>query len=112
MIYDFPEPAAPIQQGDIFRSIPRIDAQLAELPVLDEDGSYTTDWRVLAEADNPTTAIVAMRPVYAIVITQDCDAVRIDDIALCEIQRFELVEPSAMGAKYPAKSSSTLTIRS
>ena len=84
MIYDFPEPAAPIQQGDIFRGIPRINAQLAQLPVLDEDGSYTTDWGDLAGADNPTTVIVAIRPVFAIVVTQDCDAVRIDDIALCE----------------------------
>ncbi|MGH9553768.1 MAG: hypothetical protein ACRD3W_30590, partial [Terriglobales bacterium] len=50
------------------------------------------DWLSLAKRRDlswPVPVIAAVRPVFAIVITQDCDAVRSADIALCEIQPFK-----------------------
>lgn len=109
MIYEFPASSEPIRQGDIFRYVPRIDFNLAQLPIVAGDSTLLDDWsRVSANADT-VTALVAMRPVTAIVITQDCDAVRIEDIALCEISPFEIVEPTAKGAKYPSKTMSVIT---
>jgi len=109
MIYEFPAPEAPIRQGDIFLSIPRIDLNLSNLPVISGDEAVSDDWLRVAAASDPVTALVAMRPVWAIVITQDCDTVRVDDIALCEIDHFDVVEPSGKGAKYPTKTMSLIT---
>lgn len=109
MIYEFPTPDEPIRQGDIFRSMPRMDLNLSKLPVISGEEALQSDWLRAASANDPVTALVAMRPVLAIVITQDCDAVRVDDIALCEIDRFEIVEPSGKGAKYPTKTMSLIT---
>ena len=109
MIYEFPAPEHPIRQGDIFRSVPRIDLNLEELPVILGDEAISDDWLRASAASEPITALVAMRPVWAIVITQDCDTVRVDDIALCEIDRLEVVELSAQNAKYPKGTMSLIT---
>jgi hypothetical protein len=109
MIYDFPTPTEPIRQGDIFQSIPRMDFDLADLPVIGDETTQSGDWLGVVSSVDPITALVAMRPVLAIVITQDCDTVRVDDIALCEIDRFDVVEASARGARYPNKTMSVIT---
>src|SRR5437762_1223454 len=52
-----------------------------------------TPWtEVLAANKESVLAVVAMRPVIGIVITQDCDAIRADQITLCEIRGFRDVE--------------------
>lgn len=112
MIYEFPSSNDPVRQGDIFRGIPRIEAKLQELKVPSEenlDEVLVEDWLNFVAARDPVTAIVAMRPVLAIVITQDCDAVRIEDIALCEIEPFATVEPMATTAKHPKGTMSLIT---
>lgn len=109
MIYETPPTNSPIRQGDIFRAIPRVDLNLSKLPVLSGDESLEDDWLQASAAGDLVTALVAMRPVLAIVITQDCDTVRVDDIALCEINHFEAVEPSAKGAKPPKGTMSLIT---
>jgi hypothetical protein len=109
MIYEFPAPDSPIRQGDIFQTVPRIDVNLSKLPVFSGDEPLSDDWLRVSSSSNPVLALVAMRPVQAIVITQDCDTVRVDDIALCEIERFNVVEPLGKGAKYPAKTMSMIT---
>ncbi|WP_417911018.1 hypothetical protein [Candidatus Electronema sp. PJ] len=91
MIYDFPDPTAPIRQGDIFIGIPRIDLSLKEVLVADEDGDRVTNWEELAN-QGPVKIIVPVRPVAAIVATQDCDAIRSPDITLCEIREFREIE--------------------
>jgi hypothetical protein len=109
MIYEFPKSSEPIRQGDIFRYVPRIDFDLAQLPIVAGGNTLLDDWsRASANADT-VTALVAMRPVAAIVITQDCDTVRIEDIALCEISPFEIVEPKVRDAKYPKGTMSVIT---
>jgi len=89
--------------------VPRIDVNLSKLPVFSGDEPLSDDWLRVSSSSNPVLALVAMRPVQAIVITQDCDTVRVDDIALCEIERFNVVEPLGKGAKYPAKTMSMIT---
>jgi antitoxin (DNA-binding transcriptional repressor) of toxin-antitoxin stability system len=49
-------------------------------------------WLEVAQKGEPVTIIVPVRPVAAIVATQDCDAIRGPDITLCEISNFRKVE--------------------
>ena len=112
MIYDFPDQQAPIRQGDIFQHIPRVDLNLSALPVFsDPDLSQVEalDWLMICHKAETTRALATLRPVYAIVITQDCDVLRARDIALCEIDHFEDVYPNAKGAAYPKKTMSLIT---
>lgn len=50
-----------------------------------------------------------MRPVSAIVVTQDCDATRSDDITLCEIQPFRKVEKKSKDTTSAKKWKNILT---
>lgn len=109
MIYEYPDLLSPIRQGDIFLNIPRIDLNLTELPVVSGKEILPSDWLNASAMSDMVTAVVAMRPVMAIVITQDCDTIRIDDLVLCEIQRFDALEPNARSAKYPRGSMSLIT---
>jgi hypothetical protein len=91
MIYERVTTDDPIQQGDIFRNIPRVELSLSTLAVIDGDGQREMNWRdVLTESREPTTTTVLLpiKPVPAIVITQNCDAVRGEDICLCQIDDF------------------------
>lgn len=89
MIYLQPEPAEPIKQGDIFRDMPRADISLYRLIEVQEDRLVETTWQHILDkgTSNPTIAAEVKR-VSSIVITQDCDALRSPDIALCEIMEF------------------------
>ena len=89
MIYEVPEPAAPIRQGDIFEGVPRIDLSIAQLSILNEKNEpEIVAWEAIRRQAGPITAVTALRSVRAIVITQDCDTVRAPDISLCEIRPF------------------------
>ena len=48
-------------------------------------------------------AVASIRPVYAVVITQDCDAVRSPDISLCEIRKFYEVDKDMKDATSPKR---------
>jgi hypothetical protein len=114
MIYHIPATDAPIRQGDIFQYIPKIEIDLEQLPVLDDDTFSRNTWVELTKngSDTPITSLVAIRPVTAIVLTQDCDAVRIDDIALSEITLFEHLMTDIKVAKYPTKTRDIITKQS
>jgi len=102
VIYDYPSLKDPIRQGDIFIGLPRVEVSLRQIPVVTEDGQQRlTSWRDIAQADQTVTAIFAMRPVAAIVATQDCDTLRVPDITLCEIRRFQDVERKAAQTSSP-----------
>jgi hypothetical protein len=111
MIYTSIDSASPIRQGDIFRGIPRVDLDLSNLNVVAPDGNIELDkdWSLLVQTNSRIAAVTVIRPVYAIVITQDCDAVRIDDVALCEIDRFVEVEKLAKNAGSPKSLMSIIT---
>lgn len=114
MIYDIPSTNDPIKQGDIFRYVPRIEINLEQLAVLDGDDILNRTWDdlTLNRGNSPITSVVAIRPVTAIVMTQDCDAVRVDDIALSEIVFFDKVMPDINNSKYPQKTWGIITKQS
>lgn len=95
MIYEFPDLSAPLRQGDIFVGLPRVDFSLDRVIVANEGGECVAKWAEIAQQNDPVSIIVSVRPVAAIVATQDCDAVRSHDITLCEIRRFLDVERKA-----------------
>jgi hypothetical protein len=93
VIYEFVSPDAPIRQGDIFVGLPRVEVSLGAILLLESDGACTErEWREIACDGAEVTAVLPVRPVPAIVATQDCDALRSRDITLCEIRRFRDVE--------------------
>ena len=92
MIYEFPDTSAPIRQGDIFVRLPRVDISLNSVLVFGETGEREAKWAEIAQKGEPVNIIVPVRPVAAIVVTQDCDAIRSRDITLCEIRIFKDVE--------------------
>lgn len=92
MIYEFPDTSMRIRQGDIFMGLPRIDMSLKNVLIVSEVGERIANWAQIAEKGDPVNIIVPVRPVAAIVATQDCDAVRSRDITLCEIRSFRDVE--------------------
>lgn len=94
MIYDLVAAESPVQQGDIFRDIPRVEISLAEMTVLakGEGGIQPQEmqWRTaltdpLVIEEGRIRAVLPIYPVCAIVITQSCDAIRSEALSLCEI---------------------------
>lgn len=93
MIYVSPGVDEPLMQGDIFIGLPRVDLSLGEINLVDEnDDIIPTSWGQIAQSGEPVTAVVGIRPVCAIVITQNCDAQHSRDITLCETRPFTEVE--------------------
>ena len=93
MIYDLVAPEEPIRQGDLFHGVPRVEIALDQMPVFDQYGELSVrSWRDVAENGRVVTAILPLRPVIAIVATQDCDAARSADITLCEVRPFREVD--------------------
>ena len=89
MIYEFPAQTEPLRQGDIFRGLPRVDLSLQEISVIEEGNQpEAVSWDSLKDRVEPITAVVGLRSVWAVIITQDCDTVRAPDITLCEIKAF------------------------
>jgi len=106
MIYESVGTEKVIEQGDIFRTVPRIDISFENISVLEEDPdtqeieSQTVSWReaVQTKAVRQEPLIRAILPVHAvdaIVITQSCDAIRAEDLSLCEIGPLPDIFPAA-----------------
>ncbi|MBL4702415.1 MAG: hypothetical protein JKX85_14290 [Phycisphaeraceae bacterium] len=89
MIYVYPDDSQPIRQGDIFLNLPRIDISLDCMITVEDDSSTFVPWEEIATPGMTTEIIAGVKSVAAIVITQDCDNLRNDDISLCEICKFE-----------------------
>jgi hypothetical protein len=117
VIYELVPPEASIQQGDIFRNIPRVEISLPEMSILLKDAEQT-DVHELAWNEaltNPAAvdessggclrAVLPIFPVHAIVITQSCDALRAEAISLCEIAPLQQVFGGEMkpGSKHWVK---------
>ena len=95
MIYEFPGQDRPIRQGDIFVGLPRVEVSLDRIALVDEEGPLDARWSEIASAGDQVRAILPVRPVTAIVITQDCDTIHSQDISLCEIGGFRSIEGKA-----------------
>lgn len=95
MIYESVNVEDPITQGDIFRNIPRVDFSLESMAVAEGDEEdlelHHTTWRDALEGAAPTkpiSVLLPIKPVTAIVITQNCDAARGEYLCLCEISEY------------------------
>ncbi|WP_125790122.1 hypothetical protein [Amycolatopsis sp. WAC 01376] len=95
MIYDAVQDSEPIRQGDIFISLPRVDLDLGSLLVAGERGAELHNWADIEAGGDGVSLLLQARPVAAIVISQDCDAGRAEDVSLCEIRPFHSVERRA-----------------
>lgn len=92
MIYDFIDANAPIRQGDIFEGLPKVEVSLAELSVInDRNEAEAVTWDAIRQSGGPVTALLPLKSVWAMVITQDCDTIRAPDISLCEIRQLRSV---------------------
>jgi hypothetical protein len=109
MIYDYPSSDSPIRQGDIFLGLPRLVIGLKQLPILSDDGPELRSWAELSGNREPIEAIVSLRSVNAIVISQDCDTTRAPDISFCEIGPFQEIERKSAQTSSPKKWASMLT---
>jgi hypothetical protein len=93
VIYEYPDSAAPVRQGDIFLRLPRVEVSLGKIPILESGGALAeADWEEIAASGEAVNAVLPIRPVTAIVISQDCDTVHGADITLCEVRPFRAVE--------------------
>lgn len=101
MIYEYPDPSAPIRQGDIFFQLPRLEISLKRVLVYGEENEHLTTWEDIASIGGSVSIIVPARPVTAIVATQDCDAIRGRDITLCEIVKFQDIERKSINTTSP-----------
>lgn len=104
MIYGRVRSDDPIQQGDIFQRIPRVDFSLSTLTTIGDDAeARSTNWRAALGAAGSSAGIVAVvpiKPVDAVVITQNCDATHGQYIYLCQIINFtEATGQSPQNAK-------------
>jgi hypothetical protein len=107
MIYEYPSASDPIRQGDIFIGLPRVEISLKKLAILSNEGTpEEATWsNILADglAEGGSVAgVFALRSVSAIVLTQDCDALRAPDITLCEIGNIAEIDGSFKNANSPA----------
>ncbi|MBN1396032.1 MAG: hypothetical protein JW959_13500 [Pirellulales bacterium] len=103
MIYDLVPTGEPLRQGDIFVGIPRVETTLDRILVVKDDEVIECSWQDIVSDGQAIEAVLPIRPVNAIIATQDCDAVRSDDITLCEIDSFRDVERKAKDTKNPKK---------
>jgi hypothetical protein len=87
MIYETAAPDEPIRQGDIFRHIPRVDASLGNLAVIEDEETREASWRDFGMGST-VTAVLPIKSVFGIVLTQDCDARRGEYLCLCQIDPF------------------------
>ncbi len=89
MIYDRVDAAAPIQQGDIFVHVPRVDLSFQELVLIDEEGEQPKQatWNELQPRET-VAAVVPIVSVTGIVVTQNCDAARGHYICLAQVDPF------------------------
>ncbi len=89
MIYERVAADESLQQGDIFHSVPRPDLSLANLAILSSEGhAESVTWRELVDhgETDGVTAVIGIKPVMAVVISQNCDAARGKDISLCAVE--------------------------
>lgn len=93
MIYEYPSPTDSIRQGDIFRSLPLIRYSPQRLLLISPEGTPedtpTIEVNFATISDQKSVSVVVtVEPALGIVITQDCDADRTNDIAFFQIGTF------------------------
>jgi hypothetical protein len=90
--YDLLEPECPIMQGDIFYPLPSAEISLTNMQVLKKVSSRemsvtVSNWDNL-QGENNIIISAALQKTWGIVATQNCDASRIPDISLFQIESY------------------------
>lgn len=99
MIYEFPQEGEEVRQGDIFFRMPRLSISLDSIIRLSDNGEEAPeDWSKVAFEGGELVLAAGVRVVPAIVITQDCDVMRAEQLTLCEIKPLDTVLKS-LGTK-------------
>ena len=88
MIYEYPDISKPIKQGDIFHPLPKISLDLKKLTLVESDALKKYDWNEVKDKER-SVINTPIEPVWAIVATQNCDAIRSPVISLFEINPFK-----------------------
>jgi hypothetical protein len=79
-----------------------VEISLQNLTILSEcEETTVVEWNTIAHEGKSVSAILGIKPVAAIVATQDCDTLHSPDITLCEIRRFREVDRSAESCSSP-----------
>ena len=94
MIYDQVDDKSPIKQCDIFIGVPRADFSAAQLTIIEQDECRQTTWKdTLADGSSieGVAAVIPIKAVMGIVISQNCDTARGEYISLCQIDKFSAV---------------------
>jgi hypothetical protein len=114
MIYDHIAAVEALEQGDIFSRLPKVELELDDLilPEVSDSGLVQfrkVPWIELQSSDVATRAVVAVRRVTGILITQTCDAARAEALSFCEVGSFYDVVPGIDPATKIAKLVKALT---
>lgn len=110
MIYESLKESDPVRQGDIFFDLPMAEISMARVLVVSDEGiNEEQTWNSVPHSLEVISAIVPIKRVPAIVISQDCDNERAPDISFCEIVEFKIVEPRATSASKPKAWMSLIT---
>lgn len=114
MIYDVCDLNAPVKQGDIFIGVPCVQTSFVDSVCIASDHNTIEEvsWDEVVEKGEIQSALFSVKPIIAIVITQDCDALRSEDISLCEIKPFKDVEGRVKSANSPRSFMSIITTHS
>ena len=106
MVYDVLTNSDPIRQGDIFCLLPLatvIDPGELNLIDVSKEGafeSYSANWSDIAAAtDDNFLGVVSIQPAWGIVATQNCDAIRSQEITFFRIDEFMKITGLTLGAK-------------
>jgi len=110
VIYEAVNIEEPVRQGDIFYPVPFITINLNKLAIVDKEGhEQVSNW--LDSKDNKEIIVkTAIKPMWGIVATQDCDAEHSPYISLFEIRPFS--EVTTFSPKSPKKWMELITKKS
>jgi hypothetical protein len=101
MIYVAASPDAPLQQGDVFRTIPKVRVTLTNIPYAEGEEIKVANWPQIVADHQDVQGFFKVEQTFAIVLTPDCDSLRAEVIALAEIRKFADVEGNAKDATAP-----------
>jgi hypothetical protein len=113
VVYDLLETDCPIRQGDIFYPLPYTEVSLNNIQSLQKNDRAemavaVSNWDGLLEREE-IVIITALRKTWGIIASQNCDASRIPNISLFQIEQYHTVNPTP--PTNPKKWITTLTER-
>ncbi len=92
-MYQFPAVTEDIRQGDLFVKLPKARVSMEDVSVIDEMNNVKAAWwESIASQGESYDLILPVTVVSGIVISQDCDAARTEEITFAEVVEFDKLE--------------------